>query len=103
MVKLSKENCADFGYLLWRPVGDGYEGVGLLKMLGRNYRLQRFNIYQPLENYCFHSLAKALHCYEDWNPEIDKECPAGWVKHIETNRCRVDGDPARESIGWPRE
>lgn len=98
---IDDEFAAECGYMLWKPYGDGCEGVGLLRMAGQNFRLQLFDRNAPFQNYCFHTIAAALCSFADWNPETMPDCPNGWVKHIETNRCRPGGDPEKESIGWP--
>lgn len=88
------------GYLLWKPIGEGFDGVGLLRMYGANWRIQLFDRNGPQSNYCYHSKATAIEAFYAWNPEAEPD-PVGWVKHIESNRCRPGGDPAKESIGWP--
>jgi hypothetical protein len=35
-----------------------------------------------------------------WDGSPDTE-PTGWIKEITSGRCRPDGDPERETIGWP--
>lgn len=99
--EITKEFATECGYLLWKPYGDGCEAVGLRRMYGTQYRLQLFDMNAPFQNYCFHSLSAAVMSFMLWQPETMGDCPAGWVKHIETNRCRPDGDPKKESIGWP--
>lgn len=51
------------------------------------------------DGWCYPDRALALRAAQEWNGRGDPL--DGWVKHISTGRCRVDGDPARESIGWP--
>lgn len=48
--------------------------------------------------WCYPDRALALHAAQTWNGRGDP--PDGWIKQISTGRCRVDGDPKRESIGW---
>ena len=89
------------GFELFRRINDQGDYVGMLRM-GFNTRLQLFDINGPYSNYCYHSRAAAIEAFARWNPDDPEHPdPTGWVKHIETNRCRPGGDPAKESIGWP--
>jgi len=99
---LTDKIVAGCGYYKWRPIRDAEEGIGLIKMYGANWRIQLFDYNGPQSNYCYHSQAAALEAFATWNPDDPEHPdPTGWVKHIETDRCRPGGDPARESIGWP--
>lgn len=94
------EHLISWGYERVRFLGDGFP-MGVVRMAGRNWRLHfGFDYSGPWENYCYHSREAAMRALEEFDPDVDQE-PTGWVKHIETNRCRVDGDPHQESIGWP--
>lgn len=53
-----------------------------------------------IDRWCFDDPDLARRCFADWDGQGDP--PDGWIKHFNTNRCRPDGDPARESIGWPK-
>ena len=101
-MKLTEALLKDCGFIHWRPIGEGFEGIGLLRMYGANHRIQLFDINGPFSNYCYHSKAAALEAFATWNPldPLNRD-PTGWVKHIESNRCRPGGDPSKESIGWP--
>lgn len=50
------------------------------------------------DRWCFDDAETAKRCFSAWDGQGDP--PDGWIKHWETNRCRPDGDPARETIGW---
>lgn len=90
----------DCTYERVRILPDGF-AIGVLHMHGRNWRLHfGFDDFGPWENYCYHGREVAMNALEAFDPETMKE-PEGWIKHIETNRCRVGADPAQESIGWP--
>jgi hypothetical protein len=97
---LTDDIVKDCGYILWRPINNGLDGIGILKMYGANYRLQLFDYNGPQSNYCYHSKATAIEAFLAWRPELEAD-PIGWVKHIESDRCRPGGDPSKESIGWP--
>lgn len=65
---------------------------------------------------CLGRIEDLINCYDDGWCYPDRELALvaaiawdgkgdpmdGWIKHIRSNRCRVNGDPARESIGWPK-
>lgn len=52
------------------------------------------------DGWCYPDRALAMRAAFEWDGKGDP--PDGWVKQLSTDRCRVDGDPARESIGWKR-
>lgn len=54
--------------------------------------------YDIMDRWCYPSRLDAECAFIIWDGTGE---PEGWVKHVQTNRCRVDGDPARETIGWP--
>lgn len=97
---LTEEQLAGWGYKHTRTLPDGFQ-IGLLTNYGRNVRMH-FGV-GPVgaeNNYCYASIEAALKAMNEFDPERDQE-PSGWIKHIESNRCRVDGTPESESIGWP--
>lgn len=52
-----------------------------------------------IDRWCYDDPEIAIRCFEAWDGQGDP--PDGWIKHVNTNRCRPDGDPNKETIGWP--
>lgn len=97
---MTDEELEELGYKYHRTLPDGFQ-MGVMKMMGRNWRLH-FGMDRtgPWSNYCYHDEQKAVDAMNNFDPERDQE-PDGWIKHVDTNRCRPDGTAASESIGWP--
>lgn len=98
---MSDEEMVEVGeYVHWRTLPDGFQ-IGIRKMMGRNWRLH-FGLDRtgPWSNYCYHDEQSAVDAMNAFDPERDQE-PDGWIKHVDSNRCRPDGTAASESIGWP--
>jgi hypothetical protein len=51
------------GFLLWRPLNGGLDGIGVRKMYGTNHRVQLFDVNGTYSNYCYHSKAAALEAF----------------------------------------
>lgn len=51
------------------------------------------------DGWCYPVRALALRAAQTWDGKGDP--PDGWIKQLSTGRCRRDGDPKRESKGWP--
>jgi hypothetical protein len=49
------------------------------------------------DRWCYYNYATARAALDDWDGTDE---PSGWHKHPRTNRCRIDGDPEKETIGW---
>jgi hypothetical protein len=101
MYALTAEQLEQWGYKYHRTFPDGLQ-IGLLTNYGRNVRMH-FGLgpISPDNNYCYASVEAAVKAMNEFDPATMQE-PTGWIKHIETNRCRVDGTPESESIGWPK-
>jgi len=52
-----------------------------------------------IDRWCFDDPELARRCLAAWDGRGDP--PDGWIKHVNTNRCRLNGDPTKETIGWP--
>lgn len=90
----------EYGYTHVRILEDGFI-IGVMHMHTTNWRLHfGLDHFGPWSNYCYQGREAAIAGMENFNPLTDKE-PTGWFKHIESNRCRPNSDPAQESIGWP--
>lgn len=87
-------------YQFVRRCGDG-SWIGMHRM-GYNWRLSIDLTYSGIgDNYCYDHMDVCYNAFLSFEPGRDKD-PEGWKKQVETNRCRPNGDPDRESIGWPR-
>jgi hypothetical protein len=91
----------DIGLTRARILQDGTI-IGIAKMLmPEQWRLYYdITLDFPGQAYCYHGKAAAIEALETFDPATMKE-PSGWVKHVQTNRCRPGGDPSKETIGWP--
>lgn len=88
---------ARLGYDAFRLI-DEHQFLAVQAMLGRKGQLNLCsNLYGPDESYCYQRLADALAEMARWNPNTEPE-PRGWIRHIQSGRCRPDGDPAKEYI-----
>src|SRR5215217_3317037 len=87
------------GYVEVRQCEDG-TWIGMHRM-GFNWRLSTGLTYGGIEdNYCYDDRDVCHNALLAFEPGRDLD-PVGWKKLVETNRCRLNGDPALESIGWP--
>jgi hypothetical protein len=51
------------------------------------------------DHWCYYTYGAARAALDDWSGTDE---PLGWHKHPRSNRCRIDGDPEKETIGWPK-
>jgi hypothetical protein len=101
MIPIPHEQLAEWGYIAHRVTNDGTQ-LGVLRM-GFNWRLHVGMDYAgPGDSYCYKNMRVAISAMQAFEPDLDDD-PVGWFKHVNTNRCRIHGDPARESVGWPSE
>lgn len=83
-----------------REIDDGWV-ISVLRMAFSDRvclgRIEDTSTYD--EGWCYPDRSMALRAAQAWNGEGDP--PDGWIKQVPTGRCRVNGDPNRESKGWP--
>ena len=49
------------------------------------------------DRWCYYTYASARAALDDWDGTDE---PSGWHKHPRSDRCRQNGDPEKETIGW---
>lgn len=89
----------------WRVKTTEWCHVDVLVMMGGNHRLVETDLKYPVQyerGWCYRGPAArttALLAAMVWDGRPDTE-PEGWIKEVKSNRCRRDGDPEQETIGW---
>lgn len=58
------------------------------------YGLDRYGM---AGRYCYDDVQAALTAYSEWSGNVGTE-PAGWIRHPETGRRRINGDPSTEYV-----
>lgn len=89
----------------WRIKTTEWCHVDVLVMLGGNHRIVETDLAYPVQysrGWCYtgwNARTVAVLAALVWDGRPDTE-PDGWIKEVASGRCRRDGDPAQETIGW---